>query len=144
MVLRLFALGDVDIDAYDSLWPSIVAIHNEASRLDPAHLTSAADHPVFKTVFAPSLPKGLGSKLLDPFQIFREDPGVPFATRGHFGALRKSMDGHVALRNLHGIGIDIVGIATHQRSLTGEGQLQIALGQSVLCPLEVSDVATDP
>src|SRR5262245_405281 len=144
MFLGLFALGDVDIDAYHPLRTSVVAIQNEAPSLNPADLTSTADDPVLKAVLTPLFTKSLGADLLDPFNILRVDSGVPFAARGDLGPLRQPVDGHVTLGDLHGIGVNIVRVATHEGCLAGEGQLQIALDQGMLCAFEVRDVTTDP
>src|SRR5215475_3639379 len=142
MLLRLLALGDIDIDAYHALWRAIVAIHDETARLDPAQLTFAHE-AVFDAVFAPAFVECLQTTVFDPLQILWMNARPPQPAGTHVGPFGQTMYRGVALGNLHGIGVDVIGIATDQGSLARQRQLQVAFGQSMLRALDVRDVATD-
>src|SRR5262249_59622478 len=52
--LRVFAFGDVDVDADDALWFSIAVIGNDTTRFDPMDLSTGANNPVV-SIICPAL-----------------------------------------------------------------------------------------
>ena len=56
------------------------------------------------------------------------------------------MDGRIARRNLHDLGISVIGVGTNEASLCCQGKLYVALGQCLfrLFALSNVDLGSDP
>src|SRR6516225_10958752 len=58
MLLRSFALCNVDVDAYHSLRFPVALVRNESARLDPSNRTVGSNDAILDVTFTPLLAKG--------------------------------------------------------------------------------------
>jgi hypothetical protein len=127
VLMSPFALGDVNANAHHSLWSTVTPVRNETAFLDPSNLAAAAVYSVLDTVFVPPLAEGAPLGCLDLSTVIGVYTGVPLAARYLCRPLREPVNGCIALRDLHLLGVNVEGETTDKSGLARQLQLHRAL-----------------
>src|SRR5215470_6161533 len=101
VLLRSFALRDVDVHANQPAWPFIVAVANQTTRVDPANLAAASNDTIFDVEFPPPLLKGLLLKEVHSLNVVWVQTSKPLAPRYFARSLGKTVDSGVTLIDPH-------------------------------------------
>src|SRR5262249_64482 len=121
--LDLLAVGDIDADAYDSLWASFPVIRNAPTCLDPFLLPAWANNSVLPAIFRPPLMYRFTAgqhHLPNVIDVVALHDSLPiYLSR----PLPEPVNGCVARRNLDVFRVDVVGEAADERRAASELEL---------------------
>src|SRR5262245_34623619 len=143
VVLSSSALGHIYVNSSHTLGPARAVVGNEAARFEPpdfspwAHKTKLADE-----LAPPFLERTnvLGTQALRIVSMYAP---VPFPCGDFRAALAHAITRRTGPREPQELRRDVVGIATHARSLMGKVELCIAFGEMCLGPFPIRDVLDD-
>src|SRR5262245_8636046 len=143
VLLRSFALRDVDVHANQPAWPFIVTVANQATRVDPANLATASNDTIFDVEFPPPLLKSLLLIEVQLLNVVRVQTGEPLPPRNFSGSLGKAVDSGVTLIDAHSCRLDVIGVVANEGGLTSQRPLHVALLKRLLCPLALRNVPSE-
>src|SRR5258705_366437 len=141
--LGFFALRHIDVGTDDALRDAVAVVGDRAARLDPADPATLTQDAVFARVSAAPRGDGRLEVTVESRQILRMHAAAPVAAARLHASLGQVVDCRIALRDLHGAAGNVEGEAANQRHPASERQLRVALGQGLLGPLAMADVAGD-
>src|SRR5262245_8750798 len=143
VLLRSFALRDVDVHANQPAWPFIVTVANQTTRIDPANLGAASNDTVFYVELPPPLLKSLLLQEVHSLNVVWVQTREPLTARYFSRSLGKAVDGGVALIDPHSCRLDVIGVVANERGLTGQRPLHVAPLERLLGPLALRNVPSD-
>src|SRR6516164_8545559 len=140
MLLCVFALCDIDVDAYHPLWMTILTVRNYTARFDPSDLTTGANNPIIYIVDVPLIAEGSGAIIFQSGEVFWVHPGTPLSSRRLGSSLRQTVYCGITLRNRHSFLAGIIRMAADKSCLCCQCQLCVELSQGPLRFLTFTDI----
>ena len=109
------------------------------------HRTSpATNDTILHVIFAPVLTERLAAELIYPPYVLGVHASQAFAASYLGSALRKAVDGRIALGNLHDLRIGVIRVAADESRLSRQRKLNVAFRQGQLRFLSFADIDLQP
>ena len=132
LLLHLLPLGYVDADTEHPLRVAVACVRDETARLDPTHLATSTCDTILHVIFAPARTERLATDLFHPPYVVGVHASQALAAPYLGCALRKAVDGRIALRDLHDLSVDVVRKTANEGRLFRQRELHVAFSQRQL------------
>src|SRR5262245_47324101 len=129
MLLRSFAVGDIDVNANDALRTAIAVVRHEVARLDPSNLAARTNNSILCTILLPPIAEGAAPELLHAPEVLRVHTGLPLTAFDLGCPIGETVNGCVAFRGLDFFRAGVEREAADEGGFAGHRQLQVALDQ---------------
>ena len=103
-----------------SVWLSSATKGKETARLNPSQLAAGTSDTILYFIFAPALTECLAAELFYPGNVVGVHASQVFAACYLGGAFRKTVDGRIAIRNLHDLRIGVIRVGANEANLCCE------------------------